>query len=93
MARGDSAFNARLAYSAGVQSAVRRERDAIAGRARASFASHDRPGGHTITTENNPPDALVWLEGPAPVALEFGHVARDGSWVGGLNILARAARR
>lgn len=93
MARGDKRFNARLARLPSVQSAVRSERDVIARRAEASFASHDRPGGHRITTENDAPDALVWLEGPAPRALEFGHVTRNGKWVGGLGILSRAARR
>lgn len=94
MARGDKAFNARVARLPSVQAAVRSERDEIARRAEANFSSHDRPGGHKITTENKAPDAIVWLEGPAPRALEFGHVNhRTGKWVGGLNILGRAARR
>ncbi|MGO1562614.1 MAG: DUF5403 family protein [Actinomycetaceae bacterium] len=94
MARGDNAFNAQLVRLPGVQAAVRGERDEIARRARSLFAAHDRPGGHRITTSTSPPDASVWLEGPAPRAVEFGHFTPSGDkYVDGLHILARAARR
>lgn len=94
MAGSDSAFMRKLANLPSVQDAVLDERDQIAGRARSLFASHDRPGGHRITTSRSRPDAAVWLEGPAPRAVEFGHFTPGGDkYVDGLFILARAARR
>lgn len=94
MARGDAAFNKRLANLPSVQDAVLDERDQIARRAKTLFAQHDRPGGHKITTSRKRPDASVWLEGPAPVAVELGHFTPDGSkFVDGLHIIGRAARR
>lgn len=90
----DSAFYRKLARTGTVRGAVRSERDAVASRARARFASHDRPGGHSITTTNGPVDAFVWLEGPAPRAIEFGHFVfrKDGTatWVEGLHVITGA---
>lgn len=90
----DASFNRRLARTSSVRGAVRGERDSIAAKARARFSSHDRPGGHSITTEDRGVDAFVWLEGPAPRAIEFGHFVyrKDGSatWVEGLNIITGA---
>lgn len=94
MAASDKAFNRQLATLPSVRRAVRGERDEIAVRARSLFAAHDRPGGHRITTSNGAVDAHVWLEGPAPRAVEFGHFTPSGEkYVDGLHILARAARR
>ena len=94
MARGDRAFMKKLVRLPAVRGAVRGERDAIASRARSLFAAHDRPGGHSITTSDGAVDASVWLEGPAPVALERGHFARDGkTFVEGIHVMGRAARR
>lgn len=98
----DKAFLRKLSLLPSVQAAVVGERDVIARRARQIFAAHDRPGGHRITTSTRRPDAFVWLTGPAPRSLEFGHFtptpADPGDdwvpgWVPGLHILSRAARR
>lgn len=94
MARGDKAFVGQLVRLPGVQAAVRGERDKIASRAKSGFAKHDRPGGHKIETTSDAPDAAVWLVGPAPRAVEFGHFTRNGEkYVEGLHIIGKAARR
>lgn len=94
MAGGDKAFNKKLVNLPGVQDAVLSERDQIARRAKSLFAKHDRPGGHRITTTRSRPDAAVWLEGPAPRAIEFGHFTPSGDkYVDGLHIIGRAMRR
>lgn len=95
-----------VAHMEGVREAVMAERDRIAARAEALFAPHDNPGGHEIT-KTDPVgtgiDALVNLEGPAPLSVEFGHwtkpakgarATRHGgeetTFVEGLHILGRA---
>lgn len=85
--------NSVVAHLDGVHLAVIAERDVLAARARAKFASHDNPGGHEITTQDDKVDALVSLEGPAPLSVEYGHGAyttKSGRHVGastGLHIL------
>lgn len=94
MASSNPAFSRRLASLPSVRRAVRAERDEIASRARTLFAPHDRPEGHRITTSNGAVDAYVWLEGPAPRSVEFGHFTPKGDkYIDGLHVLARAARR
>ena len=76
-----------------VVAAVRKVRDEVAETAEALFASHDRPGRHEITTQDEKIDSLVSLDGPAPAAVEFGHWAGKGAnhrFVEGLHILGRA---
>ena len=90
---GDSAFLAKLARLPSVQREVRARRGMIAAKARALFASHDRPGGHSIKTHDGAVDAYVSLVGPAAVSVEFGHFTAKGDrYVNGLHIMGRAAR-
>lgn len=86
--------------------AVIKVRDRLAVVAEGEFASHDRPGGHEITKDDERIDALVSLEGPDPLAVEFGHwgfrdatgrFVKTGSadtvtrdYIEGLHILGRA---
>jgi hypothetical protein len=100
----DPKIAAKVAHFPEVKAAVRVERDKVAGIARGLFASHDNPGGHEITTQDDHLDALVSLEGPAPLSVEFGHWAsrdergrfvkisegRPREFVEGLHILGRA---
>ncbi len=89
----DSAFLAQLARLPSVQGAVHGRRGKIAAKARALFASHDRPGGHSIKTHDGAVDAYVSLVGPAAVAVEYGHFTAKGDrFVEGLHIMGRAAR-
>jgi hypothetical protein len=60
-------------------------------RAEGLFAAHDRPGGHHIEVTHDKVDSFVSLVGPAPLSVEYGHSAADGSHVEGLHILSRAA--
>ena len=82
-----------IAHDPGVTAAVRDVRDKVAGVAEGLFAPHDRPGRHEITKQDEKVDALVSLEGPAPVAVELGHWSGTGAkrtYVEGLHILGRA---
>lgn len=80
-----------VAHMAGVKAAVLLERDKLAAAAEGLFASHDHPGRHEITTEDGRTDALVSLEGPAPLSVEFGHwTPGHKRHVEGLHILGRA---
>lgn len=80
-----------LASLSGVHATVKARRDVIASKARANLAPHDRPRGHRIRTTTGRYDAYVWLEGPAPGALEYGHFTPDGGrYVDGLHILGDA---
>jgi hypothetical protein len=83
-----------VAHMAGVKAAVTVERDKLAAVAEGLFASHDNPGGHSITTSEPHDfaslDAFVNLEGPAPLSVEFGHWTPDHKQhVEGLHILGR----
>jgi hypothetical protein len=93
--------NAYIAHMPGVKRAVHAEGKKIQATAKALFAGHDRPGGHSITGEKSPiggTDWIVSIEGPVPVVIEFGREAfvreSDGRRIGamqGLHILGRAA--
>lgn len=81
-----------VAHLDGVKAAVVLERDRIATVARELFAAHDHPGRHEITTGTGQTDAVVSLEGPAPLAVELGHWTKDHKkFVEGLHVLGRAA--
>lgn len=85
------------AYLAGlpsVQAAVSDVQAGIYARARANFASHDRPRGHRVTKGRpNRFDRAVYLQGPAPMSVEFGHFTPSGDkYVEGLHILGKASR-
>jgi hypothetical protein len=89
----DPNIAAKVAHFPEVKAAVRAERDKVAGVARGLFATHDMPGRHEITTQDDHLDALVSLEGPAPLSVEYGHWmnTKDGrKFVEGLHILGRA---
>lgn len=80
-----------VAHMPGMVEAVRAERDRVASIAEALFAAHDNPGRHEITKQDEDPDALVSLDGPAPAAVELGHWTPDRTkFVDGLHVLGRA---
>ena len=80
-----------VAHMPEVHAAVILERDKMAVVAEGLFAIHDRPGRHEITKTDEKVDALVSLEGPAPLSVEFGHWTADHKTrVDGLHILGRA---
>lgn len=90
-----------LATMPGVQAAVKKNADEVEARAKTLFAQHDRPGGHRIGSRKRGPDRLVYLSGPSPLSLEYGHFTRQptnpaNDWtptrVEGLHIMGRAAR-
>lgn len=91
----------RLAMLPGVQAAVKKNGDLVEERAKTLFAQHDRPGGHRIGSRKRGPDRLVYLAGPAPMSVEYGHFTRQPAnpsddwsptYVHGLHIMGRAAR-
>jgi hypothetical protein len=79
-----------IAHMPGVGEEVRAHADVVGLRAEALFASHDRPGGHTIEVTHGKVDSEISLVGPAPLSVEFGHHS-NGTYVEGLYILTRAA--
>lgn len=92
-----------VAHMPEVHAAVIAERDRLEAIASGIFASHDNPGGHEITKTDEKVDALVSLEGPDPLAVEFGHWATrdergrfakakggDREFIEGLHIFGRA---
>jgi len=83
-----------LARLPGVQEQVKDVQGRIYARARTNFASHDRPGGHRITKGRpNRYDRAVYLQGPAPMSVEFGHFTPKGDkYVEGIHVLGRASR-
>lgn len=83
--------NKLIAHMPEVVAEVRLKADEIGLRAGVLFAEHDRPGGHSIEVTHGRVDSLVSLVGPAPLSVEYGHRAADGTHVAGLYILTRAA--
>ncbi len=83
-----------LAGLPGVQAAVEDVADAVYDRARTDFAAHNRPRGHKIIKRRSGPfDRAIFLDGPAPWALEFGHFTPKGEkFVNGIHVIGRAAR-
>ena len=59
----------------------------ILGRARTKLAAHTKTGEHRITQTKGKLDHYVNLEGEAPLSVEEGHHAKDGTWVEGLHVL------
>lgn len=85
-----------LAHTPEAKATVRATRDRGEAIAQALFAPHDNPGGHEITTQDDRVDALLSLDGPAPLSVEFGHWSGDGEnrrYVEGLHILGRTLAR
>lgn len=93
MATVDPRIASLVAHMPEVTAAVRLERDKVAAIAQALFASHDNPGGHEIGTHNSGPDALIDIDGPAPLSMEYGHWQKTKHGrvhVEGLHIFGRA---
>lgn len=94
----DKRMHKRLATMPGVQAAVKANGDAVEARAKANFAAHDRPGGHRIGSRKRGVDRLIYLTGPAPLSLEYGHYAGSAdsegprTWVPAMRIMGKAAR-
>jgi hypothetical protein len=82
-----------LAHLPEVRAAVIAVRDEKATIAQALFAAHDHPGGHSISTQDDTVDALLSLDGPAPLSVEYGRSpdANGRDAMKGLHILGRAA--
>lgn len=91
MASVDRRISSIVAHMPEVVAAVRVERDRVAHIAEGLFEPHDNPGGHQITTSDGESDAFLNLDGPAPLAVEFGHWTPNHTrFVEGLHILSRA---
>lgn len=88
------AINAKVARLPGVRAFVQQSAEASGVRAATLLAQHHKTGAHRIVVKHRTGrkglDSMVSIQGPAPGALELGHVARDGSEVEGLHILRRA---
>jgi hypothetical protein len=91
MAEVDFDVNRYIAHMPALVVEVRKAADEFALKAEGLFAAHDRPGGHSIEVTHDGIDSLISLVGPAPLSVEYGHAAADGSHVEGLHILSRAA--
>lgn len=77
----------------GVRGAVRTRGQAVKATAQANFAAHNRPGGHQVGGRSTGLNYEVYLEGPAPGAVEFGHFTPSGAkWVEGIHVLGKASR-
>lgn len=91
MAYVDPKIGSIVAHQAGVITAVRGDRDRIFDIAKGLFASHDKPGRHEFHTHDDGTDALIDFDGPAPLAVEYGHWTPDHKeHVEGLHIFDRA---
>lgn len=85
--------NALIAHLDGVTGAVVDAATPILQRARATLAAHRNDGDHEVQLRlGAQTDAFVELVGPAPLAVERGHYAPDGSWVEGLHVLRDAVQ-
>lgn len=83
--------NSLIAHLDGVTGAVVDTATPILGRARARLAAHRDDGDHEVQLRlGAQTDAFVELVGPAPLAVERGHYAPDGTWVEGLHVLRDA---
>jgi hypothetical protein len=91
MAQVNMSVNKLIAHMPEVILEVRKAADEVGLKAEALFASHDRPGGHHIEVTHEKVDSLISLVGPAPLSVEYGHTASNGTHVEGLHILSRAA--
>ena len=66
-------------------------------KAEALLAMHRDTGAHRVGYERirsekfGHIDHYVVMTGPAPISVEFGHVAENGRWVQGLYIITRAS--
>lgn len=86
-----------LAQDGDVQQTLRAAALRILKRAEALLAMHRDTGAHEVKYERlknvefGHIDHYVVLDGPAPVSVEFGHVAKNGRWVQGLYIITRAS--
>lgn len=80
-----------------VQQALRASSMRILMKAEALLAMHRDDGDHSIEYQRlkneqyGHIDHYVSMVGPAPVSVEFGHVAENGRWVQGLYIITRAS--
>lgn len=80
-----------------VQQTLRAAALRILQKAEALLAMHRDEGDHKIEYERlknekyGHIDHYVVMTGPAPVSVEFGHVAKNGRWVQGLYIITRAS--
>lgn len=98
----DKAIHRRLASLPGVQAAVTSAAEGLQRDAQAVFQAHDRPGGHELGIDKRGLDRFVYLEGPAPLSVEFGHFTRTPknptdawmpTWVQGLRMFDKAVNR
>jgi hypothetical protein len=107
MAQVNMSVNKLIAHMPEVILEVRKAADEVGLKAEALFASHDRPGRHSIEVTHDKVDSFVSLVGPDPEAVEFGHytgkssgkgvtrirghLAAGHEFVEGLHLLSRAA--
>ncbi|MEV8056574.1 DUF5403 family protein [Streptomyces antimycoticus] len=81
-----------VAHLPGVRSEVRKALDARAVRVRAVVEAHRRTGdlSSSLEVRTNITDSTVEISDPAVYAINYGHVARDGSWVPGIHAIEAA---
>lgn len=85
-----------VSHLLGVRASLAAEGSKIAARARVLLAQHRDTGAARIEESSGRLDRFVSLSDergyPAAGAIEYGHLRRDGTFVEGLHVMARAAR-
>ena len=79
-----------VAHLPGVKSAVKEELRGRARRVAAVVDAHRRTGQLKSGTGTGYTDSHVYLEDPVVHAINYGHRARDGSWVEGIHAIEAA---
>lgn len=81
--------NKTVAHLPGVKARVREELDQRAARVRAVVEAHRLTGAlsRSLEVRTNKVDSTLTLEDPAVYAINYGHVAKDGSWVEGIHAI------
>jgi len=90
--RGTKSINRIVSHLPGVVTSVHRHAEQIGRKATFYRMQHYAEGEAKIRVGRGRVDSSVWLEDPAALSIEFGHInARTGKYVPGLYIVSRAA--
>ncbi|MGP3940511.1 DUF5403 family protein [Streptomyces sp. 6N106] len=89
MATVRSDLDSIVAHMPEVKREVRKVLDASAARVRAVVDAHRHTGdlAGSLDVRTNLVDSTVEISDPAVYAINYGHVARDGSWVPGIHAI------
>ncbi|WP_405016416.1 DUF5403 family protein [Kitasatospora sp. NBC_00070] len=84
--------NSVVAHLPGVRREVRAELERRADLVRAAVAAHVQTGdlARSLTVEVSAPDATVSIADPSILAINYGHIAPDGTPVAGLHLIEAA---